>query len=138
MSVLIPDDALRVLQPDMVFKVFVGCPKALGFRQDEGQVPFTLGTPSAAAKMTSRTPSMRRRKAIAQSTDTTIVIPSMSGSLATVAIFYGADPGKYAVVDFSRTPSQTVRFGFVFTGPTLIDDKVTDAQNRSAERRLCP
>ena len=137
-NMVLPNDALRFLQTDLVFKVYRGCPRALGFRQEEGKVPFTIGGAAPGGVATNTSPSMRRAKAIVQSSELTVILPRMSGSVGTVGIFYGAEPGKYAVVDFSKDPNQTVKFGYTFSGPTLLDDRVVDAQNRTIEHRICP
>jgi hypothetical protein len=114
------------------FRVYVGCPRALGFRD--------LGNTGRASDNTVIQPqntSMRAAVPIAHTTSSEIVMPQLAGRYATVAIFFAADPGKYAVVDFGRGPTQKVKFGYTITGQGIINDNNADSENRSAERRYC-
>jgi hypothetical protein len=115
------------------FRIYAGCPRTLGFRD------YTSSGRAGDNRVVQRNnTSMRGAAPLVQTTEATIVMPQMAGRVATVAIFFASDPGKYAVVDFGRGPEQTVKFGYLLTGQGFINDNVSDGQNRSAERRACP
>jgi len=42
------------------------------------------------------------------------------------------------VVDFSKGPEQSAKFGYMFNGRSVVDDNIVDSQNRTAERHICP
>jgi len=134
---VIPDDVAGVLsRAGMNFRVFPGCPRPLGFRENSTRsVPFTSDGNGLSV---STNISMRGAIPLVQSDNSTVVIPRMSGRVATVAVFFRADPGKYVVVDFSNGPDQSAKFGYTYNGRSIVDDPIADARNRTAERHACP
>jgi hypothetical protein len=114
------------------FRIFAGCPRALGFRDYTSS-----GRSSDNTVIQRNNTSMRGAVPLVQTTNSTIILPKMSGRVATIAIFFASDPGKYAVADFGRGPDQVVKFGYTLTSQGVINDNVSDGQNRTAERRAC-
>lgn len=135
-DIVIPDDVVNQLQlTGIIFKVFDGCPRALGFRDIiAGTSPMIRDNVLSVKTNTS----MRGAVPVVQSTSATMVVPRLSGRYATVAIYFRTEPGKYAVVDFSSDPEQSAKFGYMYNGRAIIDDNAADLQNRTAERRMCP
>lgn len=135
-NVVLPDDVARLLdQSGIVFKVYDGCPRTLGFRD------ITVGTsPMLTDNVLSikTNSSMRSAVPVVQLSNPLIVVPRLSGRYATVGIFFRTEPGKYVVVDFGTDPDQAARFGYLYNGHTIIDDNLVDSQNRMTERHLCP
>jgi hypothetical protein len=135
-NVVIPDDVVRLLdRAGIVFKIYDGCPRTQGFRDITAATSPMITTSLLSVKTNS---SMRGANAAMQSSNSTMVVPRLSGRYATIGIFYRTEPGKYAVVDFGDIPDQVVKFGFQYNGRVIVDDNLADSQNRTIERHLCP
>jgi hypothetical protein len=97
------------------YKVYPGCPRSFGIT-------------SAA--------NLRSREAPANSRTATINVPAtFTGRMATVAIFFGADPQRYTVVDFGASKNPTVDFGYRWEGNALASDLTIVNTNNTAVTR---
>ena len=140
-EVVIPSDVANdVARAGANYRVYPGCPRSLGFRENAtpDKVPFIIPGSAEGIMATRSNSTMRGAIPLTQTSNTTVIIPKMSGRYATVAIFLGNEPGKYAVADFSKGPDQTVKFGYSYNGRSIGDDRIADGENRTAERRACP
>jgi hypothetical protein len=99
------------------YKVYSGCPRSLGVSRAEG---LRAVTPAA------------------QSRSNVVSIPSsFKGRLATVAIFFGAEPQRYTVVDLGAASTAAVDFGYQWNGNALSDFSTQVNTNNSTMNRLC-
>ena len=135
-KVVIPNDVAAMLdRAGIAFKVFDGCPRTLGFRDNTVGTSPMINDNIMSVKSTTR---MRGAVPVAQSSNQAMAIPRLSGRFATVGIFFRTDPGKYAVADFANGPDQAVKFGYMYNGRLIVDDNLVDAENRTTERHMCP
>jgi hypothetical protein len=97
------------------YKVYPGCPRS-------------FGVTSAA--------NLRGREAAVNSRTAQFTIPAnFTGRMATVAVFFGAEPQRYTVVDFGASKMPTVNFGYRWEGNALASDLTVVNTNNSAVTR---
>jgi hypothetical protein len=97
------------------YKVYPGCPRSFGVT--------TAGN-------------LRGREAAINSRTAQIAVPgTLPGRMATVAIFFGAEPQRYAVVDFGASKAPKVDFGYRWEGNSLANDLTIVNTNNSANTR---
>jgi hypothetical protein len=106
------------------YKVFPGCPRNLGLNASRGDSASAAG--------------LRGREPLTQSRGTSIAIPSsMSGRFGLVAMYFGATPVRYVVVDFGASKTPTVNFGYRWESNRLADDLTIVNTNNSSMARAC-
>jgi hypothetical protein len=99
------------------YKVYAGCPRSIGVNSASG---LRAVTPAA------------------QSRSNVVSIPSsFKGRLATVAVFFGAEPQRYTVVDLGAASTATIDFGYEWTGNALGSFSTQVNTNNSTMNRLC-
>ena len=97
------------------YKLYPGCPRS-------------FGVTSAA--------NLRGREAAVNSRTAQFAVPAnFAGRMATVAVFFGAEPQRYTVVDFGASKNPTVDFGYRWEGNALADDLTIKNTNNSAVTR---
>ena len=106
------------------YKLFAGCPRNIGLNTARGDSTSAAG--------------LRGREPLTQSRGTTIAIPaSLSGRFGVVAMYFGATPMRYTVVDFAATKTPTVNFGYRWESNRLADDLTIVNTNNSSMARVC-
>jgi hypothetical protein len=112
-----PELASQFQRQQANYKVYQGCPRSFGVSTVDG---------------------LRGVTPLVSSRTEAIPVPGgLQGKLATVAIFFGAAPARYALVDFSKNPVATVNFGYRWNGNALEDDITVVSTNSSFMTRSC-
>jgi hypothetical protein len=107
-----------------IYKVYAGCPRQMGLNNSKGDSTAAAG--------------LRGREPLTQSRTSPIAVPaSLTGRFATVAMFFGATPMRYLVVDLGARKNATANFGYRWDASKLADDLTIVNTNNSFMARTC-